>query len=217
MAAEISRAQQLSIRLEHSPDSAEYYFVPHSGVRDALDGLRRNLSEFTESGGFRPIHLHSSPGLGKTHLLSIIRADAERSGVMESVSIFDDPIRDAIAEDDIARTYIAAFEHAKSRGGIVIFASESLPENPHIRSRLLSSERFSLAPPREEELQPLVISLCERHNLKLTESNVEYLLERTSANPLSLSLILGKIDDLSLTQGRPARRAVLREILNEEQ
>ena len=94
--------------------------------------------------------------------------------------------------------------------------SEQLSENPHIMSRLNSLTALSLDYPSEEELRPILNSLAERNNLKLSDTNLDYLLKRLPLKPLSFANIFARVDELSLTDGKPAKRSVLKEAVVKE-
>ncbi|MFN8389724.1 MAG: hypothetical protein U0136_05490 [Bdellovibrionota bacterium] len=212
------KVQQLRIPLEaRSPFSAAY-FVTHSGVSGALNALDHALVTTSEgSSEFFPFLLIAPAGFGKTHLLSLLGERANELGLSsERYQYFDDPLGAPAAEEDaVARSFIAAYERMKSSGGVLVFAARERPTNPHIDSRLAFAVPLALELPKEEEMRPLVESLLERKNLRFGEANISYLLQRLPADPLSLSHIFAKIDELCLAEGRHAGRAVLREVLDQ--
>ena len=67
---------------------------------------------------------------------------------------------------------------------------------------------------KEEELSPILNSLLERKNMKLSERSVAYLLRRLPREPLSFDAIFARINELSLEESRPAGLGVIRELID---
>ena len=57
------------------------------------------------------------------------------------------------------------------------------------------------------------MSLLERHNLRLADNSLQYLLKRLPRDPLSFDAIFGKINELSFQQGKPARLGLVRQVV----
>jgi chromosomal replication initiation ATPase DnaA len=211
-------AEQLAMRLSNPKQYSSYYFVPHSGVSEALAALSEALDQWTaHQSGCHAAFLLAGSGLGKTHLLSMLRERAEqRRSDPRRLVLFDDPLsRPEVDEDAVARSFIDAYERLRREGGVLVFAARECPSNPHILSRLAAAVPLTLGFPQEHELRPLILSLAERRNLRLSEKNIEYLLDRLPAHPLSLSAILARIDELSLARGKQAGRDILRTALDQ--
>ena len=221
--AETEGASQLGLGLSVRDPYAPHYLIPHSGIAAALEGLEQIRKALREDPcAFKPVVLFGPRGCGKTHLsqsfLAVVASDAD--GTAERAVYFDFGSTSAETneiEDESVAKFISTYERLKSNGGCLLVEAAYHPrrctDNPHILSRLLACELFELSYPREEELPPLFRSLAERANLRLSERNMEFLLKRLPSDPLSFAAILGKIDELSLSQGRPATLNLIREAL----
>ena len=202
-------ARQLSIPTGVPDPLSEEFFVPHSGLAAACSALGKAIAELnSEDRQFTFFRLTGASGSGKSHLLSVYRNRARELGFDSNDSAWFDEYE---WNDDTVRTFIAAYERLKASGGLLVVAAQSDVSNPHVSSRLAYAVPLELSYPADEELLPLVSALSERRGIRLSNSDLGYLLKRLPANPLSLSAILAKIDDLSLSVGKQASRAIFRE------
>jgi chromosomal replication initiation ATPase DnaA len=80
---------------------------------------------------------------------------------------------------------------------------------------LLAGQAVLLDFPREEECVPILHSLLERLNLKLTNRAIDYLIRRMPRNPLSFEVILAKISAESFSLSKPAGLSVVRKIVSD--
>ena len=213
---------QLNFQLLPQNPHALDYFVTHSGVVDVVQALEEGIAKALERPEtFQFFFIHGPLGTGKTHLLSAFSALAISSGVPpERVVAIDitDEIWDSVSrEDGWVSNFVSEYERLKRVGGLMLLASRQQPleasENPHVQSRLLAGNVFHLSYPREEEFRPLIESLLERNNLKLSEYSLNYLLKRLPLDPLSFANIFASIGDISLAEGRPARQGVVRDVV----
>ncbi len=205
------KARQLSIPTGVPEPLSEQYFVPHSGIAAACEALENGFERLAaEPQSFVFFKLVGPRGSGKSHLVSIFRHRAETlSPIAGRNSWFDE----TEWSDDVVRNFIAEYERLKAGGGMLVAATDEYVENPHVASRLAFAIPIALSYPTDEELSPLLKALSERRGFRLSDSDLEYLLKRLPANPLSLSAILAKIDALSLSVGKQATRAMFREAI----
>ncbi len=197
-----SPSTQLPLSLA-SGTSSDQFFVTHSGVIDALSAIELSLAD---PSSFSFFHVTGPKGSGKSELLRVFERRAP--SVVTAFDFFSGE-----PTDDTVAAFISAYESKKSSGGTLLVAAGHAAKNPHVASRLAFALPLELGFPREEELHPLVHALLERRGLRFTDSMVEFLVRRLPADPLSLSSIFAKIDELSLAQGKQANRAIVREAL----
>ncbi len=212
--------EQIPLPLSAQQSNSADYFVSHSGVADALrsfEGAVHRLN--SDPSFFQSFYIYGSSGVGKSHLLSVMKGIFAATGIAsEHLQLRD--FGDALEVPDSAiGEIVSAYEGIRTAGGILVFAARIHPEkftqNPHLLSRLRSGAILELKPPTIEELRPTLESLLERKNLKLSERNLEYLIRRVPTNPLSLWGILARMDDRALREGRTMSLHFIREILGE--
>ncbi len=206
------------------------YFVPHSGVAACLDEIKLALfsaiNAISEENAVNPppaifLYVYGPRGCGKTHLAKGVCLAARGLGVFptEPICVDDGIFSDGVILDseDGARRFISVTESIRRQGGVCIVTSkqdaESSFRNPHVLSRLKSSAQFALTMPREEELKPVLISIFERRNLRVSQKTLEFLLQRLPADPLSFVDVVGRIDEFTLASGRSARGSAVREAI----
>lgn len=208
---------QLTFHLAPVEPYSLSYFVPHSGVTEAYELLEHAIAEVSE-GGFRLVFLYGSSGTGKTHLLYGFRKRAEEQGI--------DPERICVCsleqllknKSESIGEFVKTYDRLKSEGGLILVEARDIFHptddlDKHLSSRLLAGYSVKVGYPREEELRPLLLSLLERKNLKLTDYSLNYLLRWLPLDPLSLDRILTAINDLSLSNSRKVGQGLIREVL----
>lgn len=203
------------------PQSLDY-FVPHSGVAEALGLLQQSLEVVsTDTSAFRMVVLFGPRGVGKSHLLNAFRDAAVQAGLPAArlVCIDGPELEEGCAQGGTtwASRFIDRYERLRSEGGLLLLASrqapEELSEDPHLRSRFLAGAKSMLQLPREEELVPVLKSLFERRNLRVSDYSLEYLINRLPSDPLSFDAIVAKIDRFSWEKGLPARQGAIRKVV----
>jgi len=192
------------------------YFIPHSGVVEAIGAVSSALEEIEKKNSeFRMFYMHGPSGVGKSHVLALIKDMAtERGVVCETV--------DGVSEDDEwIRGFIDRYERVRASGGVLVVGSISEPQaafsNPHSGSRLRVARALRLGFPSETELVPIVRSIAERHNLKLSERMLSFLVKRLPLQPLSFDNIFSRINELSLTSGEKVTEVVVRKAAREDE
>ncbi len=208
---------QLGLDLTPKKKFSLDYLVPHSGIVSAVGMLEQVHDELvSDSTVFRSIFLSGPSGVGKSH---VAEAYAERlRRALDSYScctIFD--VEPEQVTDAWIRGFISEYERHKREGGLLVLLSRHSPDqlttNDHVVSRISTIRRVDLAYPNEQELRPLLSSLSERRNLRLSVRNMDYLIRRLPLNPLSFDTIFANIDQLCISQGKSARLGVIREVV----
>jgi len=209
--------EQLSLNLTPTEPYSLKYFVPHQGVAEGVAVLEQAVKEF-QSGASRfvMVYLYGPAGAGKTHLLNGYAKLALTDEVASERVVVRD-LNDYNESDEWVREFISTFERLKADGGLLLISAANSPDdatsNPHVLSRLLSGSVVSVDYPPEEELEPLILSLLERRNLRLGARSINYLLKRIPRDPLSFDVIFGKISELSFSTQKPAKLGVVREVV----
>lgn len=217
-----SSAGQLGFDLRPVEPFALQYFVSHSGVAEAYAELDAAVHEVaSEPHRFRSFYIYGPKGSGRRHLVQGFRLKAQELGLsLDSFYELELPSETGAISDETVREAISAYEQLRAEGGIFAlrgrFSPAETSENPHLTSRLLAGSVLRLQYPAEEELRPLLLSLLERRNLRLSERSIAYLVKRIPLAPLSFDSIFDKISQISLGEGKPARLGVLRQALSEE-
>lgn len=214
--------EQLVLPLQVSNPHSLEYFVPHSGVAEALALLHHSLNLVCEDpSSFRLCALHGPKGVGKSHLLRAFHAEALRLGLApDKLVTFDGAeLEEGCSSGgaDWASHFVDRYERLRADGGLLLLASREAPEalsdNPHLRSRFLAGSKSLLQLPREEELLPVLKSLFERRNLRVSDYSLEYLINRLPSDPLSFDAIVAKIDRFSWENGLPATQGAIRKVV----
>ena len=194
------------------------YFVPHTGVLDAIASIEQTVNTYLNDKSTFELLCFSGPkGSGRTHLIEAYRSRLSEAGVSKVLMpAFDFDVEPR--EVEVAQ-FVSSYEETKKRGGILFVKSlrkvKEVSSNPHVQSRLLNGIIANLSLPSEAELEALVASIAERRNLRLPERSVSYLLKRTAKDSLSISQIIKQIDELALSTGKPASLSTVRRVLSE--
>lgn len=201
--------KQLFFKLQPANPYALDYLVPHTGIVDAASRLEQVVEEANANQEkFYFVYLYGAKGSGKTHLTKAYFS------LIERCSLYDISLPEELSESFVA-SFVSDYETKRTHGGLIIFAASELPgaisSNPHLSSRLQNAELLTLRYPQESELRTLISSILERRNLNISEYSLAYLLKRLPANPLSFDHIFARIDELSLSQNKPAGLGLIRE------
>ena len=216
--------EQLSFLLAPLDPYSLHYFVPHTGVEEACNIVEAAIGELSgDNEAFRLVYIYGPPGSGKTHLVRGYREKARNAGIAAErffsweFSLADEEQKEgrlSISE------FVAGFERVRSSGGLVLITGHKTPGdelvNPHLLSRLLTGLCVKLSYPREEELRPLLLSLLERRNMRLSDHTLDYLLRRLPLDPLSFDNIFARLSGASYSFGRPANLSLVREVLHND-
>jgi DnaA-homolog protein len=222
MAANLNKtgAKQLAFNLLPVQPYALDYFIPHSGVAEAVSILMKSIDFLQQNqGGFFFAFLHGARGVGKTHLSRAIIDLAKEQGIIAETLNLSEIKTELEFSEEQTRKIIDLYEQIRASGGLCIFtsecSSEELSKDPHINSRILAGMVCHMHYPKEVEIPAIIRSLAERHNLKLSEKNLEYILKRAKSSPLSFVAILDRISELSFSENRPANSSVVRQVVSE--
>ncbi len=219
--------KQLPLELPPTEPYALSYFVSHSGVIDAVTAFEQATQQVKQDPKlFQLICLCGPRGTGKSHLLEgfRLRATTELGIAADRCFVFEfggNAGAEQPSAEELIPWFVSTYERLKHEGGLLLASvDESLLDaeraNPHLRSRLRSGHLIRVDYPSEGEYKPLLRSLLERRNLSLSERDLDYLLERLPRDTLSFDQIFGKISQFSLMASKPARRGVIREVLEGE-
>ncbi|MCB0343671.1 MAG: hypothetical protein KDD66_01065 [Bdellovibrionales bacterium] len=210
--------QQLTFDLRSAKPFGRRYFIPHSGVAEAVYAVEEALSLVQQDpAASHLIYVYGPQGVGKTHLLKSCEEAAHELGLPADKAVFID--FGAEISDDDAPHFNEVYERTRTEGGVLVSAGRQSPTNesitPHVRSRLLAGSLFELRHPAEKEFRPIIKSLLERRNIQLSDFSIDYLLRRLPRKPLSFDALFARIAELCLSEARPAGLGVIREVFNE--
>lgn len=208
--------KQLKFQLTPREPFSLRYFVAHSGTAEAVSVLEQSVADVAEhSGQFHCVFVYGPAGSGKTHLLNGFYFRAIEGGIEKSrLSIFS--LSDVLGGDDKISEFVSRYEELKRSGGLLFVEGPELnnPEiNPHVRSRLFSGYVVRICYPQEEELRPLLMSLVERKNLRLSEYSINYLLRWLPLSPLAFDKILSAVDEILSPGTRRGGHAAVTEVI----
>jgi chromosomal replication initiation ATPase DnaA len=217
---------QLSLSLQPTNRYSLDYFVSHSGVSEAYSILKEYLASCNTNGrSFLSVYLYGGRGVGKTHLANGFKQELVASGMGEQeigfLDIRSGDGKSLMLGDDEVSNFIATFERLKSTSGLLIVIANSLPEevtsNPHFLSRIYHGVLCRIDLPSEEEIVPVICSLAERRNLKLSASSISYLVKHLPRDLLSFDSILARINELPVegNLGKLAGSNSIRSIVKE--
>lgn len=224
-AAPTNKASQLGLKLSPENPLDTEFFVPHSGTVAATE-LLETLFELYVSGQkqFVFAFIHGPQGAGKSHLIAAFK-ESKQSILSQTRDIEISSMRlpEIADSSDISIIekwipyFVSEYQRLLTQGGMLILEANCAPSsastNPHLRSRLLAACAAQVTYPSSQELHPLICSISERNNLKLSEKNLDYLLKRLPLRPLSFERIFARLFELSLERGVPAKQPLIRETL----
>jgi chromosomal replication initiation ATPase DnaA len=202
------------------------YFIVHSGVCEAYQVFNQSVRNLTEdSSRFEMMYLHGPSGAGKRHLALGFSALLEASSVSTFIASIDQNgamYRDSNGTRSNVTTeeFISCFQEMKAKGGFCCIISDRIPEkntvNPHLASRFFSGHVVSVRYPQEEELFPVLVSLLERYHLRLSEKQVNKILEMIPGIPCYFEEISDKIYHMIEERGR-LTSSMLKEVIHSDQ
>jgi chromosomal replication initiation ATPase DnaA len=215
-----SKAKHLSLNLNPVTPYSLDYFVRHSGVATALDvGLSAIEELVGNSEKFKLIYLLGPSGSGKTHLVEGLRSLVDKNKISSEKFVVVEDL-EILEESQLISQIVSVYDLLKTTGGMMILTSTKDPRkitaNPHVQSRLLAGDLLEINYPQENELRPILISVLERKNLKLSDYSINFLLKRLPLDPLSFSNIFARLNDLTLTEGRPANFGAVRDLYSSD-
>jgi len=215
--------QQIPLQLLPANPYGLKYFVAHSGVAEAFAILEHAVAKvLDDSSFFQAVYIFGPAGSGKTHLVNAFKSELLEKGYPESklltISLDDHLLENGQVDDTKVPGMVSEFEAKRSAGGCIFLHCSKSPQeitvNPHLLSRLLFGAVVEIRLPTEEELEPILRSLLERHNLCLSERTLNYVLARLPLNPLNFDSIFAQINEVSLERNKPAGPGIAREVVN---
>ena len=219
MSQNSGQAIQLALKLTHqSPHSLEY-FIPHSGVVEAVSAMREAVKTVVKYPTRScMVYLFGAEGTGKTHLLRGFEFEARGRGIPSERLLFcDNWLADTEHLAEVTAAFVSNYQRIKSTGGIIAVASRYAPQaatrDPHVLSRAISGLVAELRYPRTEELRPLLISLLERENLRLKERSLNALFNMIPANPSACEKIFSQLSDYIAQSGQSGSERSIRQFL----
>lgn len=205
--------------LQHPGSYGATFFVPHSGVGQALGVFQQELEAAREDEAhFSLIYLWGKRGTGKTHLLSIFEDELWRSTSVSYVVLDDCDAQWRESDDSGVGRFIDSYQRLKSSGGMMILTANGLPEevtdNPHLQSRLLAGQVLQIGNPTSQEQWPIVKSLLERQNIRLSPELLDYFLSLLPMNPLSCAEICERVNMLALSKSEKLNKRTIRQAVS---
>jgi len=202
---------QLSLSLETSEPFSSHFFVPHSGMSDALEVLEKVVEDLKEEQvAYRSVFVYGDSGCGKSHLLSIYHKQLVALNI--NVSLFS---CDQLVTAQSVGAFVDTVERLKLSGGVVLIEGRSLAVcesgdlAPHVNSRVLGGYAVKVSQPLENELKPLVLALLERRGLRFTDYSIDQLIRNLPAQTTTFNSIIQAIDEVSLREKQRITRGVI--------
>lgn len=233
----LTAQQPLALRLR-----ADQTFDSFIGAAGSAAARARALAQALASGRERtPLYLWGPPASGKTHLLTAALAAAtghgqraaylplrelEPAGVAEAVSAFEqfalvcvDDL-DAVAGDQSAELALFhLYDRLRAGGGRIISSGHTTPGGlglcrPELRSRLGWGVSCRLDPLQDTEKRALLLRRAAEQGLQLTDTVVDYLLQRHSRDLHALLATLQRLDRATLAAQRRPTLPFVRALLD---
>ncbi|MBL7662596.1 hypothetical protein JNK13_07580 [bacterium] len=200
--------KQIPLRLEQSSYNAERFFVLHSGVITAYEALMQLVESLVlVERKFAPVFIYGQSGTGKSHFLSVILERARELGVLELLSYFDQNL--GAHEDSWASEFVAKYESVKAQNGLMIICSQVHPSkfstNPHIQSRIQTTEILELNFPTSVELKPILEAILTKRGLKLPQDMLDKIAKHSTRDLLSFDVVFSRLNELLLEDSKSLR------------
>lgn len=206
---------QLSLSLATPEPYSSSYFVPHSGMSDAIEVLDKVIEDLEEDPSiYRSVFVYGEAGSGKTHLLTIFKKKLEL--LNREVALFD---CDKLTTADSVGIFVDTVEKLKLTGGVALIEGSSLAVcevedlAPHVNSRVLGGYAVKLSQPQESELKPLILALLERRGLRFSDYSIGQLIRTLPAMTTTFNSIIQAIDEVSLREKQRITRGVISKTL----
>lgn len=206
---------QLSLSLATPEPYSSSYFVPHSGMADAIEVLDKVLEDVSQDVKiYRSVFVYGAPGSGKTHLLTIYLKRLE--ALNRNVELFD---CDKLTTAETVSAFVSSVEQLKLSGGVALIEGSSLAVceiedlAPHVNSRVLGGYAIKISQPQENELKPLILAILERRGLRFSDYSIEQLIRNLPAQTTTFNNIIQAIDEVSLREKQRITRGVITKTL----
>lgn len=213
---------QMILPFPRAPSFDPRDFLPAASNQEALAWLDANWPD-------RRLALWGPDGCGKSHLLHIW---AERAGatILEGRGLRDldgVPERGGLALDDAdAVTAQSLMLHllntARDRGLSVLLSGHTPPSRwpvrlPDLSSRLRAITVVEIRPPSQDLLAMLLRRLLSDRQLSVAQPVQDWLLTRLPRSPKALRDAVARLDQVSLTSGKPITRLLAAGVVNGEE
>ena len=232
-------AAQLPLALRFPPDQRFETFV---GAPEGAIALLRAFARGEPNvagAGIVSVYLSGPAGIGKTHLLLAVCAEAESAGLRTAylpLSAAKGRLRDAldafeyadvIALDGLDAAVTArdeeialfdAHNRAHDAGRRVLYSACATPDAldltlPDLRSRLSQCARIALDPLDDAGRAEVLRLRAQRRGLQLEDTAIDWLLKRVDRDLGSLTALLDRLDRESLAAQRRLTVPFLRSVL----
>jgi chromosomal replication initiation ATPase DnaA len=218
-----SERLQLLLPFPHAPGYDALDFLPAASNQDALAWLETDWPD-------RRLALWGPAGCGKSHLLHIW---AQRTGarILTGQTLTDQTLVDlagmppdgALALDDADTAHpetrlLHLLNTARDRGLHILLTGRTAPSRwpirlPDLSSRLRAITAVEIRPPSDDLLTALLVHLLSDRQLTVAQPVQDWLLTRLPRSPSVLRQAVARLDDASLTMGKPITRALAVRIL----
>lgn len=202
---------QSYFKFEPVHDEIGKYFILHSGICEEFNSAKLCIDQCANPEGRGEgivVFVYGPKGSGKTSFITVLseycaerRVACRRFLISEGNSFTDLESGESFEADAI----VSVYQDNKMNRGVLFFEATDVPDlvvsDPHVSSRLLSGTMCCLSYPQEEELRPILISLLERHYLRLRDKHIDEILQRVPAVPTYFELITQEIEELISEEG----------------
>jgi DnaA family protein len=232
----MASAEQLLLNLRPRPDArfADFAGPSYTLLIEAAQALLQTPGAM--------LYVQASPGLGRSHLLAALCAEAEAralhaillplrelmmtspaalAGLEDQDMVCLDDLEAIKGHRDWEEALFHWFNQARTKPVRLVFSAGEMPMQlgltlPDLASRLAQAPAWRLPSPDDASRQALLKSAGQRRGLVMEPEVIRYLVQRGPREPGALLALLERLDHGSLAEGRRLTIPYIRQWLGAE-